>query len=109
MGKPVIWTLDQDDQLLLMQKAGRSYNYMAEQLERTISAVQTRLSHLKSQLATGRPTRPPDWTPEDDERLETLRENGVSCEEIADEFNRTVPAVRTRLSFLKAKKRAIST
>ena len=82
MGKPVVWTLDKDVRLLLMQKAGRSHNYMAEQLDRTVSAVQIRLSHLKSQLATGRPTRPPEWTPEEDERLETLRENGVCHEKL---------------------------
>src|ERR1700724_426399 len=90
------WTVTDDRQLLQLGEQGISDAVIAQTLGRSVTAIRSRLSILKSlgQLSTRHQS--PPWTPEEDESLLSLVEAGASWSQIADEINRPVGGVRHR-------------
>jgi hypothetical protein len=98
------WTFDQDRQLLELRKQGMSAAYIAKVLGRTIVAVSTRATTLKSGFGQfGVPQLRAPWTPEEDERLKSLKENGASWDEIVDEIGRRLGGIKHRWIGLQRK------
>lgn len=88
------WTFDEDRQLLGLLKEGKSRAFISKILGRSIAAVSARMAVLKSfEPVSHQRSR---WTPEEDERLAGLVENGASWEEIADEFGRPEGGIKHR-------------
>jgi hypothetical protein len=101
------WTPEQDRQLLDFRKQGKSIAFIAKILGRTVVAVSTRMSMLKSSFDQFHVTQQrAHWTPEEDERLTGLKEGGASWEEIADELGRPIGGTRHRWMVLGRTKEA---
>ncbi len=95
LGNGERWTFDEDRQLLGLLKEGKSRGFIAKILGRSIAGVSARMAVLKSSFEPVSQQRS-RWTPEEDERLAGLVENGASWDEIADEFGRPEGGIKHR-------------
>jgi hypothetical protein len=97
------WSAEEDRQLFEMIKAGKSPVYIAGALKRTIQSVSNR--RLKLLKSGGKMIKRPlvaswHWSPEEDERLRRLAEEGRSVVTIGERLKRSKGAVYKRAQIL---------
>jgi hypothetical protein len=116
------WKSEEDDQLRLSMTSGRSAPEIAVALERTTRSVRRRAEILKLswkgkstlRLGEAKPNQvgsasvkaliaSPRWTPEEDDRLKRLAEEGATASAIAERLRRTRAAIYTRAKKLDVK------
>jgi hypothetical protein len=117
------WSSEDDEQLRLSMTSGKSAPDIAVALERTTRSVRRRTEilklswkgksafvgggtmpgHLGSMSANAYLIASPRWTPEENDRLRRLAENGATASTIAARLNRTRAAIYTRAKKLDVK------
>ena len=94
------WDDNDIEELKKMYADGQPVQAMAEQLGRTPNSLRLRLKALGLWEA---PPVPKQWTGEDDAALVESYEAGVSFDELAERFGRSVRAVIARLVLLRVR------
>ena len=92
------WTGEDNESLTQYTQEGMSLEDIADRLQRTKKAIRMRQQSMG--LYTPRPT-PKKWEAEDDETLKQMYMDGISFEDMAEHFNRSVSAIVARLVHLR--------
>ena len=94
------WLKEEVEELTSMATENVSHEQMAEQLQRTPSSVRMKLKALG--LYSPKPMMP-RWTEEDDKLVVQMYDQGVTFEDMAQHFNRSLHAIVSRLVNLRVK------
>ena len=94
------WLKDEVEELKAMAADNVSMEQMSNQLQRTPNSIRIKLKSLG--LYTERPIQP-RWTEENDKLVVQMYDQGVSFEDMAKHFNRSLRAIVARLVNLRVK------
>ena len=94
------WLKEEVEELKSMAAENVSHDQMSEQLQRTPSSIRMKLTALG--LYTPKPPQP-RWTEDDDKLIVQMYDQGVSFEDMAKHFNRSLRAIVARLVNLRVK------
>lgn len=94
------WQSSEVEELKSMAEDGVPLGNIAIQLQRTPNSIKMKLRSLG--LYTPKPSARP-WTSADEEKLISMYNDDVPFEEMAQEFNRSVTAIISRLVRLRVK------
>lgn len=97
------WTPEDDRRLETLLHEGADLPAAAEALGRTEHGVRNRAERL-GLIRSQWPSRP--WTPEEEARLQDLRETGLPWREVAKRLGRSSQACMTMASELRARRAA---
>lgn len=97
------WTDEEKERAWILWKSGKNYREIAKSLGRPETSTQAKLTEIKKQK--GIPTTKPfDWTPEKEEKVLVLWQEGAEYCEIAKEMGTTVRVVQKKIGEVKKKK-----
>ena len=113
---PSFWTPEKDAELAAMWQAGLSAAVIARRFGNSLTrnAIIGRIhrvpgmSALRGKMKPPSPSHSSSWTPEFDDQLRAMVDEGKPTDQIANELGRSVGAIRWRLSRLKIKREAPS-
>jgi curved DNA-binding protein CbpA len=91
------WTIIEEELLIRLVKENKSPIDIADQLNRSITAIKSRMSKLK--INNGPKTS--CWIDEEEELLTKLFNENKSLEEISKQLNRTVKSIHSKIKKLK--------
>ena len=100
-GQHVQWTEDMDAQVTKYMREGMSINKIADEMDLSVSSVQTRVQRLGLVYKK----KAPPWSEEQIATLEQMYADGKSDKEIAKVLDRTPMAVASRRIRMKLKRR----
>ena len=94
------WLKEEIEELKSMAAENVSFEQMSQQLQRTPNSIRLKLKSLG--LYTSKPLQP-RWSEEDDKLVVQMYDQGVSFEDMSQQFGRSERAIIARLVHLRVK------